>query len=157
MSAYVVNREHISYMVCAAMSRRLGRYGFRWFTPGGGSCELKGGDYAAAVATGSMLWQENVKSVSARYPGSADGLPGPIGEEVYEMDLANFPAFHPPIDPVQVLKAVSCYEYQACEHDGWETSEAHSFCNVLRHHAIAALVGYDDAEWGPPADWKISR
>jgi hypothetical protein len=27
-------------------------------------------------------------------------------------------------DPVQVLKSCDCYEYQSCEHDGWEDSEA---------------------------------
>ena len=49
--------------------------------------------------------------------------------------------------PVAVLKAISCYEYQSCEHPGWHTSEARQFCSVLRDHMISMLPGYDDAQW----------
>jgi hypothetical protein len=45
------------------------------------------------------------------------------------------------------LKAISCYEYQSCEHPGWRKSEAHAFCEALRDMAIGCLPGYDDAPW----------
>jgi hypothetical protein len=51
----------------------------------------------------------------------------------------------------ELLNAVHCYEYQACEHPGWETSEAHAFCKALERRLISKLPGYND---GP---WAISR
>jgi len=53
----------------------------------------------------------------------------------------------PPPSPVAVLKACDGYEYQACEHPGWEASEAHAYINALRRRAIHALPGYDEAAW----------
>ncbi len=47
----------------------------------------------------------------------------------------------------QVLKALDCYGYQSSEHPGWNDSEAHRFCDVLRRRYGATLPGYDDALW----------
>ena len=49
--------------------------------------------------------------------------------------------------PVQAIKLVHCYEYQSCEHDGWETSEAHRFTTALLSSLEHSLPGYDDAPW----------
>ena len=46
-----------------------------------------------------------------------------------------------------MLKALACYEYQACEHAEWPTSEAYQFCEALRRRAIPRAPGYDAAEW----------
>ncbi len=51
------------------------------------------------------------------------------------------------VDPVQVLKALECYEHQSCEHPGWESSSARAWCDSLRQQAIAHLPGYDAAAW----------
>ena len=40
--------------------------------------------------------------------------------------------------------------HQACEHEGWDTSEAHTFVDALRRHASTRFPGYDAAEWGAP-------
>ena len=47
-----------------------------------------------------------------------------------------------------MLKAVSCYEYQACEHPGWLASEANLFCDALRHKLIGLLTIFGLASWG---------
>lgn len=151
MSAYIVSRDHIQYLVSAAMSNQIrGRHShsFRWFH-GGESHELVCTDFAKAAEVGQMLWDECVASVKARYPNeSTDTLPGPISED-YQYDTHKR-HFAETFEPVQVIKAIHCYEYQSCEHGGWESSEACSFVRTLASLATTQLDGYDDAEWGSP-------
>jgi hypothetical protein len=149
MSAYMVEREHIQYLLSAAMSRQINKSGgmFTWFHAGH-RYEL---NYSTADAVGQMLWDENRRSIEARYPDTAEDFtnaPGPIGEDfVYSHT-------HAPVwstyDPVQVLKSVDCLEYQSCEHDGWKDSQAKVFLLMLSNSATYALPGYDDAKWGAP-------
>ena len=148
MSAYVVDENHIRFMVEAATCRSLGSMhdgGLRWYH-GETLHELRLLDSDGATAAGQMLWDENVRSVKHRYPDcSDDTLPGPIGcSFVYEH--GNRPRLRP-IDPVAVLKACDGYEYQSCEHPEWEQSEAKAFIDELRSRAIHSLPGYDDAAW----------
>jgi len=154
MSAYVVDRAHIAYLVEAAA--RLGRHhndrGLRWVfnvNREAGTYEyekLALGDYEAAARIGQILWSENVRSVSHRYPNDRiDQLPGPIGcTYEYGPHRSSVSFNH---DPVAVLKACDGYEYQACEHPEWEASEAHAFIQALRRKAISCLKGYDEASW----------
>ncbi|ETB37543.1 hypothetical protein O974_28215, partial [Mycobacterium avium 11-0986] len=41
-----------------------------------------------------------------------------------------------------------CYEYQACEPNDWQTTEAYAFCRELHNMLIQVLPGYDPAPWG---------
>lgn len=156
MSAYIVDRNHIVYLLTAAMSRRLNSCGgtFSWYAgerPNLKRGELSSTDYRRAVEVANMLWSENVKSVRDRYDHRGDDLPGP-NDRNYTVTLADFNGtVWDSTEPVQVLKACDCYEYQSCEHDGWPASEAHAFIEGLRGRAWRALVGYDDAKWGAPA------
>ena len=157
MSAYIVDRDHIAYLVAAAQSNQIGsRHGkFGWLCPRLGWRHFDSNQGAEAV--GQMLWDECIKSVSARYPGAdPQELPGVIGED-YTFHDSDVPIMHRPINPVDVLKAISCYDYQSCEHEGWEKSEAHNFCEALHHAAVNALPGYDDAPWGAPENWRGAR
>lgn len=121
MSAFNVGMRHIDYLVAAAI-----RYEATW-----------GPDYHTIVdpdQVGAMLIDANTSSVNYRYRDNNE--PAPY-------------AFRPVIDlaPIQVLKAVRCFEYQSCEHKGWKDSEAWNFCQVLTVRAIEALPGYTDAMW----------
>ncbi len=84
---------------------------------------------------GAMLAVENRRSMDHRY------------DETELEDLYEFTSYKGNIDPVAVLKAIQCYEYQSCEHPEWETSEAHEFCQALRSAAIDKLPGYSEAQW----------
>lgn len=152
MSAYIVDKNHILFLVAAALSRRLnGHFGFSWSTPEGGRRTLRQGDYETAADVANMLWCENIASVSHRYPRESSAeLPGSVGVSfvVTTKDIQTAHYFQ--IDPVQVLKACNCYCYQACEHPAWETSEAKTFVVSLKETAIRALSGYEEAEWGAP-------
>ena len=83
MSAYIVDRETIQYLVQsgldAGFQSRQGRT-MRWYHDG--MCfEL---DDRNASDVGQMLWDENIKSVAYRYQETAHmGLPGPTGESIY--------------------------------------------------------------------------
>jgi hypothetical protein len=147
MSAFIVGEEHIRYLVNAGLSRVIRKgYGLNWYLDGVRVGTLDGGDNSDDL-TGQMLWDENFKSVNHRY-NNGDDLPGPLGlgrtapKYKHRLDFDR-----KSIDPVQVLKAIKCYEYQSCEHEGWEKSSANAFCEALRFAAIAALLGYDDAQW----------
>lgn len=149
MSAYICNRNHIVYLVQSAVAIS-GHEGFRWYYNGNWK-ELKWGEDDASADAANMLWRENIKSVSARYPGqSSAALPGPSGEDfvIQRSDFARDYPFHP--DLAQVFKACDCYSYQSCEHDTWEQSEAFAFIQSLRSEAWCALPGYEDAAWGAP-------
>lgn len=158
MSAYIVDKEHILYLVQAAMSNTIARsFGVSWVWNRNEQAgtyernEIRQTQYDKAADVANMLWRENIKSVSYRYPGdkTSGTLPGPVGGSLI---VTKRDFLHPfnRFDPVQVLKSVSCYEYQTCEHPEWESSEAFAFCQALRHAAIDALPGYDAAEWGAP-------
>jgi len=153
MSCYLVEEKHVAYLVATSVSMRLalGDGGsIRWFTNGDwmNSKELRctaTNDELAEVAT--MLWRENVKSVNDRYNDSDED------PEAYTVnpDLFNTPLSI--VDPVQVLKSCACFEYQACESEGWKESEACAFIEVLRKKCIDSLESFDDAQWGAPAKW----
>jgi hypothetical protein len=152
MSAWVVSKAHIDAMITAGL-KNGGHYGsnMRWYFRDNGVGELLI-DNASEV--GQMLWNENLKSIHGRYPDTLEGgpVPGPIDFE--ESDVVTYRyddrlwMSGRKIDPVAMLKAISCYEYQSCEHREWPDSEAFAFCKVLEASIINMLPGYKDAKWG---------
>lgn len=159
MSAYMVNREHITYLVQAAQERRILGHtdALQWFH--GGSWYTLGEDGPHITnwtpdAVGQMLWDENLASINYRYPGTVDdpeNIPGKIedsykGFHDYYYKALPFTTFEPP----QVLMSCHCLNYQSCEHPGWETSQAKAFLDALERAAVSAIVGYGDAAWGAP-------
>lgn len=160
MSAYVVSKRHIDALVTAALTAQengLTRCGLRWYAPGqaeetdyqrgapwGSTCVANAqtrertATHDNADHIGRMLLFENMRSVAHRYDE-------PLELPVYEYTPPH--PFSPPLTPVEVLKALSGFTYQACEHPGWEGSEAHAFCEELRDAAIRRLPGYEEAEW----------
>ena len=138
MSAYMVDRKHIRFLVHAALSLR--------YAPRFNGRVLNHND---ATALGQMLWDENRKSINSRYPDcvGSDELPGEIGEDWrYE----HIPSMANGSDPVAIIKACDCFDYQSCEHDGWGDSEAHRIIESIRGNAIHNLEGYEAAPWGAP-------
>lgn len=84
-----------------------------------------------ANAIGEMLWRENNRSVNYRYRERTYAL-------AYEYEACPLPARI--IDIVPILgELLACYEYQSCEHPGWERSEARAFVQDMRAAALAAL------------------
>ncbi len=133
MSAYQVNKDTIDLMVSVLID---------WGNPGGRSpyvytygdlpmdselleeTEGRGGynvtraTYETADALGRELIDANVKSLTARY---SDGV------EMCGYYSEGYTWQRVTIDDASVTRAmgaVKCYQYQACEFDGWKTSFA---------------------------------
>lgn len=169
MSAFIVNKSHLDYLISAGFAGRRGGV-LRWYAPAeevpAEPTHQRGEPWGPGMVdhmaprrreltietanqVGAMLAAENRRSVDHRYN---------------ETELEDFYTFTrypgsgtPGLDPVQVLKAIACYEYQSCEHPEWETSEAHEFCRALRHRTIDRLPGYDEAAWEIPPVVKPTR
>jgi hypothetical protein len=147
MSAFVVDRYHIVYLVKAAREAAIRlRSPLRW---GDGHTLDASVSVTEMVALAQLLWDENRSSVSYRYDALV-GLPGPIDED-YIIRAGDFQRFSwVNWSPVDVLKAIDCYQYQSCEHPGWQTSEAKAFTDALRRAWTHLVPGYDEAPWGAP-------
>ena len=164
MSAFVVDREHVVYLLAAAAEFNRGGTKFSWywrkqwreFTTTGWDQPPR------TLEVGTMLWEENIKSVLYRYDDcTRANMPGPCGEDfkLRKGDLLQHqcPEWSYAIDPVQVLSSCTRYEYQACEHPGWKRSQALAFIEALRAKAVRALPGYDAAEDWPGRRAKMLR
>jgi hypothetical protein len=98
---------------------------------------------------GQMLWSENARSVRARYQDAdASGMIS----ELPDCWRWGSPFGRTPT-PVETLKLIACYRYQACETGDFESTEAAAFCDALRSAAINALPGYQEAPW----EWDERR
>lgn len=147
MGAFMVSRKHIAVLVTAARA-----WGISWRNSAGAWVTARDADPAEL---GRLLWAENMASVTARYPdtvvvgGPQDGavkladLPGTIGES-YQYETHRDVALP---SAVAVLKLCGCYDYQSCEHEGWEASEARKVVEAIRDTGIGRLPGYDEASW----------
>lgn len=132
MSTYIVDKETIDVLVCAAVHLSNST---NQALPEVGLSKL-----------GQDLWNENVRSVSYRYSDcSTFDLPGTyINEEIAPGLTMDVPEWLTPYDfcscdvlPREVTRnaledALSSYEYQSCEHPGWEASFPAQFCRGLR-------------------------
>ena len=151
MSALIVDKHHISYLVNAAfkVAAHDNMPSFTWYH--NGERQELTSDNGDEV--GQMLLDECVKSVSDRYSDCGiTELPGPndaywvipyqhnlhVTQKVNEKWVA------------QVFKSINCYEYQSCEHPEWRTSSAVVFVDTLRKRACRMLPSYEKAEWGAP-------
>jgi hypothetical protein len=127
MSAWIVGRAHIDVLVQA----------------------LAEGEHVTDVdpdELGRRLWRENLVSVATRYPNDGDGeRPGPIGFRDSDVDTYVYRRPTERIDPTGVLYAVSCYQYQCAEYDGWDRVEAQAWVNRLRE----ALTAHPDVDPHP--------
>lgn len=105
-------------------------------------------------ALGRLLLGENLKSLAVRYGDSAQEASAARRSKRADAKLVKAYVYSTPSDAdgvsdiVSIIKQIHCYEYQACEHDGWETSRARKYCKALESMLLYKLPGYKDAKWG---------
>lgn len=109
--------------------------------------------YLTADLTGRILLRAVVNSVSYRYPrDQITDLPGVIAELPALPDLIDgdyrWRQTGWGMEPIAVIKAVHCYQYQACERPDWRGSLAYDLCEGLIQHLIVKVPGYDAGPWG---------
>jgi len=143
MSAYDVGNDHTAYLIAAALHQPAPRYpgdsrAMRYFYHVN---ETSSQRIEVDAKMGQALVDENFRSLDYRYEDGGFGEPYPFHTR---------PFVHCDFTPGKIFKAISCYEYQACEHPAWNTSVARSFCLALRDHYCSMVDGYEDAPWGAP-------
>lgn len=100
-----------------------------------------------ASAYADLLYQENIRSVRARYPNDTwDDLPGPIVKPLHCVVSPRDTSL-PRVSAVQILKFAHCLAYQSCETDDWETTPAFKLLESIKSAATREVPGYDDAAW----------
>jgi hypothetical protein len=137
MSAFVVSDNHIDALVRVALCGPAEVDG-SGRAPLFYGVQFAGRDitFGRADEVGAALVRENVASVNSRYRETKAVPPYSYGSAGARLTA------------VQALKAVHCYEYQACEHPEWEASAAFKFCGDLKNSLHNCLPGWDVADWG---------
>lgn len=131
MSAYLCSNKHISTLVRAAIpGSARGRFAF--YTLDGQRRELD------RRALGTLLYEQNVRSLVARY---GDNAPAEFGADGFRMEMVHYPS------PLDTLKLCNGYAYQACETDDWKRTDACAAIDAIKDAATHKLPGYDDAPW----------
>ena len=161
MSAYIVDKAHIDYLVAAVAKARytiripvtqdeaktfpetsatsfdVWRDGWLWEP------------HHDLDTLGRILWAENAKSVMTRYPGEPlEDMPGPRpmpNLDAYTFDLSGLPDTD---NYPQVIKAVGGWQYQTCEYDGHEEALGWRVTEVLYRLAADGLAR---------GEWSITR
>lgn len=157
MSAYICGPDHFKALAVFAASRRFGR---EWrvdprYVPGLTHPEAakRGLDnfnpHELATLYADTLYQENIRSVRARYPDDKrDDLPGPCIKPLHIVVTgADFQTRKLRFEPVAILKMCDGLEYQSCETEEWPQTVACRLLQAIRKAAISALPGYDKAPW----------
>lgn len=127
MSAWIVGKLHIDYLVTAVIHAEL-------------TC-------MNPDEIGRMLWRENLASVAYRYPGDDDGdRPGPADFGDSDVDTYTWTET-PLLEGGALGKTIGCYDYQSCEHPGYEESEAKRVIDQLRK-PVDGLPYPGDVPWG---------
>lgn len=146
MSAYVVERHHIIYLVKAAL--HLSEPDAFYWHYGEGDLIVAPWSIKSQVHIAQVLWDENIHAVAIRYPNS--DLPGPI-EDDYVITEKDFRRMHwDKFDLPQITKSCECYNYQAMEDPEYENTVAFAFIKRLLSLALNSLPGYKEAVWGAP-------
>lgn len=118
MSAFIVSDDHIDFLVTYAI--------------GGGPSRVSG---EQPQKLGQMLLEQNYRSVNWRYNDNA-AVPTYV-----------FRPFTGPMTPVGILKACQCYDYQSCETEDYEKTDAARLVDAIRSKAIRSLPGWENAAY----------
>ncbi len=148
MSAYLVEDEHVKQLaayLCNDDQSSLNHLA-EWH-----GCGFKGDGLPVerdklATHYANVLLRENYRSLRARYDDAE--IPHRVKVTLGEVTRSSL------IPAVNVLHSLACFEYQACESDDWESTDAYKLCEEIKRKAIRRLPGYDDAPWGAPFKFK---
>ena len=162
MSAFVCGNDHFKVLAIFAASR-IGGYGQGHMAVDPKyikGCEGLAGKDSRVIASeyADILYRENIRSVSARYPSDKrDELPGQIVKPLRMFVTAQdecSPKYR--LKAVSILKMCNGLEYQSCETKNYRTTLAFDLLDSIRRAAIKTLPGYDDAPWDYDASEKAA-
>lgn len=126
MSAFIVSYATINAILAFAVAHKA------WFYT-----DNIPGKYAneegIAPMVGRIILHENYRAVNHRYD-----------EEIRAHVLRYVPAAKV-LRPVEVLKLISCVEYQLAEPDNYKRTEAWELLQAIKDAAIRELPGFEEA------------
>lgn len=138
MSAYIMADNEINTIVSYFLNPNNAYGEGAWLRLGESEWNNINRDNAPRVA--KILMDENVRSVNTRYD-NADSTPSRYEFE-YDPNARKRPMGN-------IIGALDCYEYQACETDDWHTSIAHEIIGGLRKHLLKTLAEQEGTyTWG---------
>lgn len=147
MSAFMCSDRHLGILAAYAVAHVLEAipYALRHELERDGFEHRPGATRRTISRVASMLLSENLRSLAHRYPRDHH-----LGAAAYDaFDLPRTIEAEAIMTPaVHIIKACHCYAYQACEHPGWEGSDAKELVSAIESHAVRRLPGYADAPWG---------
>lgn len=126
MSAFIVSHKHINVLVSFAGAHNTSAYS----TSRKARIPIAGNEQAIA----ELLLAENTRSVNHRYTSNDQA------EEIHFR-------FENTLNSVAILRACACLEYQSCEADDYESTDAFAVLKAIRAAAIESLPGYSEADW----------
>ena len=135
MSAFMCSNAHISAMVRYAAVKD--RFGAMTYSYKGVRLAVAGEQERVFL----MLAKANADSVNDRYAHNE-------AAQVNDLDGVVYNAGQPVPKALTVIKLAHCFDYQACELDDYDDSEAKAFTQALVDHATRKLPGYDAEPWG---------
>lgn len=149
MSAFMVDKAHIDLIVAGAihgpydnkmplLNTRAEHNRLR-IRMGGNHIEASP-EYANEI--GQMLVDENVRSLRFRYSDITEDELGGDWVENYEYTDPVYRASIP-----ELSHAIRCYNYQACEHEDYDTSDAKWFVDAFTLFLLEAVKG-ERGPWG---------
>lgn len=142
MSAFVVSHKHINTLLSYANRQRNPLHFYL-----SGEVVLRADQVDDLQRAAEILLAENYRSVYARYPDTRHNpskIPGLVAEAGKDITF-NFVLGD--VSAVQILKACQCYDYQACETEDYDQSDAKRIIDRLQSEAIHRLSGYEEAKW----------
>lgn len=136
MSAWIVSKAHIDALVQEMVAREV-------IPP------------ERATAVGRELWEECRLSVAYRYPRDKSGeRPGPVDLTDEIMAEYVFEGVEAPLHPEAIRFNIRCYNYQSCEHPGWESSQSFRWMRDLELSICGQLgIFPDDPIRGDQREW----
>ncbi len=151
MSAFVVEKELIDFLLSFMASSRDAQVFVRsrthWVRDWYAIADHATGE-REIDRIGHILHAENVRSVNHRY--RQDDRPDDYRFEEHGAALA----LQGTALAAQLVKAVDCLDYQSCETNDWEQSDAWRILQDIRARIWKTVPGfvaaYDAAKWGAP-------
>lgn len=164
MSAYLTSNDTINALVtywgimsnrgCSTAGAQLSRcYAFAQRAKNGGEgwyFDWAAREVDALRKTQSLeavvfnhLLQENVNSLQARYPDSSDMWSAADSYRLRRSAQVSRWVNYRPFGQGHLVGMVRGYEYQSCEHDGWDKSVAYQICQQIRQLLLQDLESRD--------------
>ena len=99
-----------------------------------------------------ILLLENQRSLEARYPSDTDYRAAGPDYKPQRLQIVDY--WLAARQTGQLVGLLRGYRYQACEHDGWETSVASQLCQEIELQLLKDLESRDCGDNGNWASWE---